>query len=106
MRLERVQRRQQEVAPFDRLVPAARDAPVGLDHPLTAGPSRGRRAQHGIHGSPLVVGRNGIGQDEIHEERQAPTGSGSLSIRTALALNSAVPDFGSVASIVSTFVST
>ena len=29
-----------------------------------------------------------------------------MSIRTALALNSAVPDFGSVASIVSTFVAT
>ena len=32
--------------------------------------------------------------------------SGNLSMRTAAALNSAVPDFGSVASIVSTFVST
>ena len=33
-------------------------------------------------------------------------GAGSFSIRIAVALNSAVPDFGSVASIVSRFVAT
>jgi hypothetical protein len=43
----------------------------------------------------------------VRRYRAAATcGRGSFSIRMAVALNSAVPDFGSVASIVSRFVAT
>ena len=57
-----------------------------------------------------VEGRRAPDDERWHAPYQAHRHAGmarsSFSIRIAVALNSAVPDFGSVASIVSRFVST
>ncbi len=82
--LRRPERGQEQVAP---LPVAARDAAVA-----------GRQAaDRGVDRLALGVARLGSEQAEIHQ---------IASTRIAVALNSAVPDFGSTASIVSTFVAT
>ena len=60
-------------------------------------PVRRLDADDGVDRLALGVGRLGVEQLEIQQ---------TASRRIAVALNSAVPDFGSVASIVSTFVAT
>ena len=84
----------------------------GVASPTLRG--RWRRAEQRIDGGPLDVGRAGRSDLQIHpadpneliEIQSAAEGTRSaiLSIRTAAALNSAVPDFGSVASIVNRLV--
>src|SRR6516162_6177308 len=60
-------------------------------------PVRRLLTDDGVDRLALGVGRLGVEQLQIHQ---------TASSRIAVALNSAVPDFGSVASIVSTFVAT
>ena len=55
-------------------------------------------------GAVAVAGRRR--RSEVFATQPAPAATGSFSIRIAVALNSAVPDFGSVASIVRRFVAT
>src|SRR5207302_10071730 len=67
-----------------------------------------RGAQHRVDRGAFLLGRRPTRQAKVHRYLEVTAGSaaGSLSIRTAVALNSAVPDFGSTASIVRTFVAT
>src|SRR5439155_21619815 len=89
------------------------------DRPARRNPERSRRSRRGTHRSPFAPlasrrRRGSGGGPPVPFERQthsappaiAGVSTGSFSIRIAVALNSAVPDFGSVASIVSRFVST
>src|ERR1700733_2071259 len=85
---------------------------------VSSRPGRHGRTEERVDGRALVGGRLGVEEAEIHSVlRYSPavrlvTPAASLgppfsfSTRTAVALNSAVPDFGSVASIVSTLTST
>ena len=68
--------------------------------------SRRRRRSWSI--GPRSPSREGRGGDRTHSSQRSDVApaSGSFSIRIAVALNSAVPDFGSVASIVRRFVAT
>ncbi len=60
------------------------------------------RLERAVDGRALVRRRNGRGKVKVDQLARPLTGS----MRTAQALNSAVPDFGSVTSIVSKFVAT
>ena len=55
--------------------------------------------EHRVDGLSFGVRGGNAPRDDVHQP-DTPTGATNLSIRTAVALNSAVPDFGSVASIV------
>src|SRR6185295_2015284 len=90
--MEGVQGREQQRAVALGLVTAANHPVVGRD----------RGSQQRIDRTTFLVRRLRRHQMEVHQG----TSACSLSIRIAVALNSAVPDFGSAASIVSRFVST
>src|SRR5207247_68692 len=62
----------------------------------------GLGSEQPVHGAALLLGGRRRREMQVHQA----TPASSLSIRIAVALNSAVPDFGSAASIVSRFVST
>ena len=114
-RLHRVQRREQEVALRPRGVPAARHVLVALAGLRRSLPARPGRAEDGVDRLALDRRRELVLDDEVHQRagcaaapRAADASSSpgrSRSTRIAVALNSAVPDFGSVALIVSTLVS-
>ena len=100
-------------------VAAARRVAGWAVEPLTAVPAVDRRPEHGVERGALGGCRLGAGYEmEIHYAcpptvagsaipARSSTSAGSIfSTLIAAALNSAVPDFGSVASIVSWFVST
>src|SRR5437868_6015111 len=77
------------------------------------GPLR-RGPQEGVDGGDLVGAGRGLDGVKVHVEASVTVGGryewwsccGSFSTRMAAALNSAVPDFGSTASMVSWLVST
>src|SRR4029079_9372005 len=110
--LDRLENRQQEVPLRTGIVAAVRDVALELVRAVTALPARHRRAQHGGHRVALLHGRADRALPEIHQARSATAASASragaaiFSTRIAAALNSAVPERGSVASIVSWLVST
>jgi hypothetical protein len=60
--LQRVQRRQQQRPVLTRI---ARDAEVGRRAFATL-PAARRRPEHGVHGAPLLVGRRGRHQVQLH----------------------------------------
>src|SRR5216683_3876102 len=95
--LERVQHGQQQVAPRTRRVAPAREVIVSRC-PLAALPQRGRWSEDAVDSGDFSLGRWPAAGSNIHYA--------ILSTRMALALNSAVPDLGSVASMVSTLVAT
>src|SRR5262249_51380073 len=116
-RLQRFQRGEEQMPAFARLASGMGDVRVVQVTALATVPGRCGRAKQRIDRGTLVVGRDGVPQPQIHqsspaaasgsarwEERRDFTRTGST--RTAHALNSAVPDFGSVALIVSRFVMT
>ena len=82
--LERVQCRQQEVPAFALELPAA-------DHPRAVGLCRPEDALDRL---PFEVGGGGAAEVDVHSG-QARSGRSARSTRTAVALNSAVPDLGS-----------
>src|SRR6185437_14969809 len=112
-RLHRVQHGQQQVAPAAGGMAADGEVPVLL-RPHRAHPARIGLAEHRVDRLALDRGRRLIMDPEVHYRAGSATwpgaasvwGRGSFSTRIALALNSAVPDFGSVASIVRMFVCT
>ena len=107
---------------------AERDVAVDRGAAFAAIPAARRGTRHDVHGRAFLGGGAGVGDEvEIHagtltrgpvssrpggdEPRPYGTEDGdtegaTLSIRIADALNSAVPDFGSIASIVRMFVAT
>ena len=100
--LHPVQRRQQQVP---RAAPGAGaadlDAPAGRGAlQVRAGRRRHRAVQHGVDRGALGGSRLRRGEAQVHQR------AASLSMRTAVALNSAVPDLRSQASMVSRLVST
>ena len=123
--VNRVQDGEQEVAPGSRAVATVCNLALVVDLPHTAFPARGGGAEHAVDRRPLGGGGHGVEQVDVHgpivpvtgARQRAAAGSSIVprcsrvaaaifSTRIAAALNSAVPDFGSVASMVSTFVST
>ena len=122
--LQRPQRRQQQVPATARLVTALRGVAGRPVAAVASLPAVLRRPEHAVDRCPLGL-RLDCSRNEVNVHRlrvcldKSPTASGSwmpdasacsagssFSTRIAAALNSAVPDFGSVASIVSWFVST
>ena len=73
-----------------------------------AGPRRAWRAEQAIHGGAFVGRGLDLDRSNVHQcmPSCANAGAGARSTLTAHALNSAVPDFGSDASMVSRFVAT
>ena len=90
---------------------------VAVGAALAADPRRRGRPEHAVDRFALGRRRGAVEELQVHDcyfagtascDAACPVRSASVSrsTRIALALNSAVPDLGSVASIVSTFVST
>ena len=109
-RLQRLQRGQQQVAHRARVASAdRRDVRVARAAARAAIPGRSRRdrAAHRRRHARRRSARPRSGRMSISARPRAPVPrSATGSTRTAHALNSAVPDFGSDASIVSRFVAT
>ena len=116
-RLHGVQRRQQQVAHGARVVSAERDMGVADGIADAAVPPRRWRSEECVDRLTLLAGRFGVEEMEIHQSpaiamrRPATVGrrdgrACTFTTCTAQALNSAVPDFGSNASIVRKFVAT
>ncbi len=115
---QRVERRDAVRLGRRNLEPAARVAERALRHPADAALCRADRREQQVpsrpvaaRNAPVVVG--GLADHRIDRRalrirrlrrEQAQVGHYTASTRMAVALNSAVPDFGSCASIVSTFV--
>src|ERR1700693_1250174 len=85
-----------------RRAPSVREVVI-LGDAGAALPQRFGRAEESVDRGHLLGGRRSPGGPDIHYVRAAVA---SLSMRMALALNSAVPDLGSVASMVRTLVAT
>src|SRR5439155_18557085 len=95
---------------------ALQEAGAAVTPPPASGPRRGRRrvplatlpqrfgtAQQPVDSRDLLFGGGATGGPDVH---YVVALTGIFSIRMALALNSAVPDLGSVASMVRTLVAT
>src|SRR6185436_2234846 len=105
--LNRLERGKQQVPPRPRRVSATRSKSVSLLVPLAAVPSRAGRPEESIDGLPFLGSRLGVQEVKVHyapcrAPARAAAGSADRtgSTRTAQALNSAVPDLGSVSSMV------
>ena len=106
-----MQRRQQVRAERERVAAAPLDAPLhSLGQVVVA--RRDGVGDEVVDRRAFIIGGDRAPEEEIGAHTAPPTTDGagspaaSFSTRIAVALNSAVPDFGSVASIVSRFVST
>ena len=95
--LHGVEGREQLIAVAGHQASAHRGTAIAANVARGALPSGGGRTQQAIDGLALGVRRLGTGDVQVHQAR---------SIRTAVALNSAVPTSGSVASFVSMLVAT
>src|SRR5678815_4218473 len=99
------------------LVSGVRDVCVVCASAFTAIPSRARRSEQRVHRGTFLRRRGSVPQVKIHQSSPVAASVSRLrvayegtvragSTRTAQALNSAVPDLGSVELIVSRFVAT
>src|SRR5215475_473199 len=116
-RLKRLECGQQQVATLTLLASAGRHVGIAFVATLSAIPCRSWRTKQSVYRGTLFVGWLGVPQVQIHQSSPAAAKGSALrkrnsgvlatgSTRTAHALNSAVPDRGSVALIVKRFVAT
>ena len=97
-RLKRLERRKQQMARLARRSPAGARIRVTPIAARATVPRGSRRPEARVDGGALGVGGHGGNRANVHQE--------AGSTRTAQALNSAVPDFGSETSIVRRLVAT
>src|SRR5262249_23860593 len=108
-RLQGPQRRQEHVAHRARVAAAdSRDVRVAGIAARSAVPGRLRQTQQTVYRRALIGRGLGLYAANVHQgpPPAAVISSAARSTRTAHALNSAVPDFGSETSIVNLFVVT
>ena len=70
-RLQRLQRRQEQVPLLARLAPAGRGMRVASISARSAVPRRAGRSEQRIHRGTLVVGRRGVPQVQVHQSSPA-----------------------------------